>query len=332
MRPTDRQELDKRSPQAADEVIRLGVSACLLGEQVRFDGGHKRDSFLTETLGRFVEWVPVCPEDEAGFGTPREAMRLVQGESGVRLLTVRSARDLTDQLRDYSSTRVAQLAALDLDGYVLKKDSPSCGLLRVKVYGGQGPAARSGRGIFADVLCAAFPLLPIEEEGRLCDPHLRENFVERVFGYRRVRSFFRQRVRAGDLVRFHTQHKLQLLAHSPAAYADLGRVVANTRGTIGARAAAEYSSAFMAALEAPATRGRHSNVLRHMTGYFRKIVDEGSRRDLAGAIDDYERGLIPLVVPVTLIAHYARRHEVQYLLDQVYLQPHPKELMLRNHV
>jgi uncharacterized protein YbgA (DUF1722 family)/uncharacterized protein YbbK (DUF523 family) len=323
------------------EKLRLGVSACLLGDKVRFDGGHKRDPFLADLVSSFVEWVPVCPEVEAGFGTPREAMRLVRDSGGdglgdrpaVRLMTVRTRVDVTGQLEKAVTARVARLAVLDLDGYVLKKDSPSCGLFRVKVYpaSGAGAGERVGRGLFASKLAEAFPLLPLEEEGRLGDPRLRENFIERVFAYRRLRELRSGPVRAGDLMRFHTRHKLLLLAHAPAAYARLGRMVAGTKGRVSQRLLDDYAAAFMSALSVVSSRGRHANVLQHMAGYF-DGVDAASRAELASTIADYQRGLVPLVVPLTLIGHHARRHGVQYLLDQIYLQPHPKELMLRNHV
>jgi uncharacterized protein YbgA (DUF1722 family)/uncharacterized protein YbbK (DUF523 family) len=322
---------------AADDVgverVRLGISACLLGERVRYDGGHKRDPFLIDTLGRFVDWVPVCPEEEAGFGTPREAMRLVRGAGGsTRVVTVRTERDLTNELRATASSRAAQLAAADLDGYVLKKDSPSCGLLRVKVYDSHGSPVRSGRGLFADPLCTALPLLPVEEEGRLSDPRLRETFIERVFAYRRFRELQRQGPRMADLMRFHARHKLLLLAHSPGHYAALGRLLAAAPRGSAARFADAYGRAFMEALAVPASRGRHVNVLQHMAGYLRRLVTDDVRHDLAETVADYQRGLVPLVVPVTLIAHHVKQHRIDYLLDQVYLRPHPKELMLRNHV
>jgi len=320
-------------PQPDDaRPLRLGISACLLGAKVRFDGGHKRDPFLVDTFGRYVEWVPVCPEEEAGFGTPRPAMRLVERDGRIRLLTIKDLRDLTVPMRTLSAARVGSLVAEDLDGYVLKKDSPSCGLHRVKVYSGDGPAARTGRGMFAEALCARLPLLPVEEEGRLGDPRLRENFIERVFAYRRLRDLFAAPARAADLVRFHTREKLLLLAHSPKAYATLGRLVASVRGRVTQPVADEYSATFMTAFGSLASRGRHVNVLQHMAGYFRGVIDDQSRAHLEEAIADYEGGMVPLIVPITLIAHYARLHEVRYLLDQIYLQPHPKELMLRNHV
>jgi len=312
--------------------VRLGVSACLLGQQVRYDGGHKRNSFLIDVLGPFVEWVSVCPEEEAGFGTPREAMRLERRRDGIHLMTVRSKVDVTAQLLEVGERRVPALAAMNLDGYVFKKDSPSCGLMRVKVYGPSGMAERDGRGLFADAVVQAMPLLPTEEEGRLGDPRLRENFVERVFGYRRLRALVAGSPRARDLMDFHARHKLLLLAHSPAAYASLGRFVADTKGRVSQRRLEEYARAFMTALGAMATRGRHANVLQHMAGYFPRLIDAEARGELASSIADYQKGLVPLIVPITLVLHHARAHRVQYLLEQVYLHPHPKELMLRNHV
>jgi uncharacterized protein YbgA (DUF1722 family)/uncharacterized protein YbbK (DUF523 family) len=312
--------------------IRIGISTCLLGEPVRFDGGHKRDAFLTETFGRFVEWVPVCPEVECGFGTPREAMRLVRAGPGVRLLTVKTSVDLTEAMERYSRSRVAALADEDLSGYVLKKDSPSCGLERVKVYDRHGTPARGGRGLFAAALVEAFPHLPVEEEGRLADPRLRDNFIERVFAYWRLRGLFASRWTVGDLVRFHTAHKLLVLAHAPERYRRLGRLVAGARGMARGNLEQRYVAGLMEALAELATTRRHTNVLQHMAGYFKDRLDAASKRELAGTIDDYRRGLVPLVVPLTLIRHHARTLDVAYLAGQTYLEPHPKELMLRNHV
>ena len=311
--------------------LRLGISSCLLGEEVRFDGGHKRDRFLTDALGPYVEWVPVCPELEAGFGVPREAMRLVRTAGDIRLITVKTANDLTDRLQTYARRRLDELAGDNLCGYVLKKDSPSCGLERVKVYGSPVPD-RSGRGLFAAALAARFPSLPIEEEGRLIDPRLRENFIERIFAYRRVRDFFSGRWTRGGLVAFHTAHKLALMAHSPAAYRDLGRLVAGHAAVPRRELAADYTTAFMDALRTPATPGRHANVLQHMLGYFKKTLDADSRAELSDLIDRYAGGQVPLVVPLTLFNHHIRRQDVAYLAGQIYLNPHPAELMLRNHV
>jgi uncharacterized protein YbgA (DUF1722 family)/uncharacterized protein YbbK (DUF523 family) len=322
--------------------VRIGISSCLLGAEVRFDGGHKRDSFLVETFGKFVEWVPVCPEVEAGFGTPRESMRLVRSTQAsgnaetpgepVRLVTIKSGVDLTKPLERYTARRVDQLAGERLSGYVLKKDSPSCGMARVKIYGDKGPPARVGRGVFASGLIHRFPDLPIEEEGRLSDPGLRENFVERVFAYRRLRDLFDGRWRAADLVAFHTAHKLVLMAHAPVAYRELGRLVAQVKRVPAAAMRDRYQSGFMGALAVLATRRTHTNVLQHMAGYFREIVDKDSRTELLETIASYRKGLVPLIVPITLIRHHVRHGGVGYLAGQIYLEPHPAELMLRNHV
>lgn len=236
-----------------DARIRLGISACLLGEPVRFDGGHKRDPFLVESLGPFVEWVLVCPEVESGLDAPRESMRLVQADGQIRLLTNKTAQDHTARMHGYARRRVEELAEGDLFGFVLKKDSPTCGLERVKVYGTAGIPVRSGRGLFADALVRRFPLLPVEEEGRLNDPRLRENFVARIFAYRRLTALFATRWSMGDMVRFHTAHKLTLMAHRPLAYQRLGRLVASGKALARREFQDRYSTEFMTALEAIAT-------------------------------------------------------------------------------
>jgi len=316
------------------ERIRLGISACLLGEPVRFDGGHKRDPFLVESLGPFVEWVPVCPEVEAGFGTPRETMNLVRVENGrIILRTTKTKRDVTRQLTAPIAARVDALARGNLSGYLLKKDSPSCGMERVKVYSDRGgPAARAGRGFFAEALMTRLPNLPVEEEGRLTDARLRENFIERVFAYQRVRRLFESRWTQGGLVAFHTAHKLTLMAHSPVAYAALGRLVARGKSMPRRVLADEYESSFMRALAVVATPQKHANVLQHMLGYFKTSIDADARAELLDLIEEHRQGRVPLVVPIALMKHHVRRQGVAYLAGQVYLDPHPRELSLRNHV
>ena len=312
--------------------IRMGISACLLGQEVRFDGGHKKDAFLTDVLAPHVAWVPVCPEVEVGMGTPRETLRLVRDRGRIRMVTTRSGVDHTEAMEAWGRDRVEALAAEDLDGYVLKKDSPSCGMERVKIYGSDGPGVRDGRGLFAQALLARLPLLPVEEEGRLCDPRLRENFIERVFAYRRLKDLFAGAWSTGDLVRFHTAHKMALLAHSTTAYQELGRVVAHAAKAPKRELRPRYEALFMATLSLPATTRRHTNVLSHMAGHLKTLIDPVSRQELVATIEEYRQGLVPLVVPLTLINHHVRIHRVEYLAGQVYLQPHPRELMLRNHV
>jgi uncharacterized protein YbgA (DUF1722 family)/uncharacterized protein YbbK (DUF523 family) len=311
--------------------LRVGVSTCLLGEEVRFDGGHKRDPFLTETLGPWVEWVPVCPEVELGLGIPREPIRLEGDAAAPRLVAPKSGRDHTDAMVRLARARVGTLARAGLDGYVLKKDSPSCGMERVRVYGAKGPPLRRGVGIFARALMDRLPLLPVEEEGRLHDPCLRENFVERLFVYARWRDFLAARPTRGGLVAFHTAHKLLVLSHVPTAYSWLGRVIAHAKERPLRDVLTDYGAGLMEALAVPATPARHVNVLEHMLGYFSDALEPDERQELVEAIADHRRGLVPLVVPLTLVKHHVRRLGVGYLAGQVFLEPHPRELMLRNH-
>jgi uncharacterized protein YbgA (DUF1722 family)/uncharacterized protein YbbK (DUF523 family) len=297
---------------------RLGVSACLLGRKVRYDGQHKRDRFCVDVLGPFVEWVPRPPVRLVGPGTPR-------------LVSEPGGEDWTARMAALADARVAELARLGLSGYVTKKDSPSCGLERVRVWpAGRGAPRRDGIGAFVRVLVERLPLLPIEEEGRLQDPGLRESFVERVFAYRRWQALREGTLTRGALVAFHTAHKLALLSHSPDGYRKLGRIVAAAKGRPLAAVADAYGALFMAALARVATRGRHVNVLQHMAGYFR-AAPRADRAELDEAIRDFSRGHVPLVVPLTLFRSQVRRHEVGYLAGQTYLDPDPKELMIRNH-
>lgn len=319
---------------AADEV-RIGVSACLLGENVRFDGGHRRDRFVTDTLARFVTFVPVCPEVELGLGTPRETLRLIDGPDPAgppRLVAPASGADHTDGMARLARERVAGLEAQGLRGYITKKDSPTCGLERVRVYDRNVVPARRGVGLFAAALLAGAPLLPVEEDGRLQDPRLRENFFERVFAYGRLRALFgRPDWTAGDLVAFHTREKLLLMAHSPAVYRRLGPLVAAPHAVPRDELARTYQEVFMTGLRTLATKGRHVNALQHMQGFVTDALAPDERAELSDVIADFGRGHVPLVVPLTLLKHHVRRQQVEWLSVQTYLDPHPKELMLRNH-
>jgi uncharacterized protein YbgA (DUF1722 family)/uncharacterized protein YbbK (DUF523 family) len=320
------------APAGTDRPVRIGVSSCLLGENVRYDGGHKRDAFLVGTLGRFVEWVPVCPEVELGLGTPRDTIRLERRAGGVRLVEPRAGRDLTDAMRSHAARRISQIARLGLSGYVLKKGSPSCGMERVKVWSEGGMPARDGRGVFADELMERLPDLPVEEEGRLSDPRLRENFIQRVFARHRLQGLFSGRWTVGRLVAFHASQKLLLMAHSPQAYARIGRLVAGARTMGRAALAGTYVRETMAALSRPATVRRHVNVLQHVLGYFSRDLTPEERAEMVAVIEDYREELVPLIVPLTLVRHHVRRLGIAYLQQQVYLRPHPKELLLLNHV
>jgi len=301
---------------------------------VRYDARHKRDPFLVDVLGPFVEWVPVCPELELGMGVPREPICLVGLPKAPRLVAARSGVDYTETMHAWAERRAAELEREDLCGYISKKDSPSCGLERVPVHParGGGPPRREGTGAWARVLLARQPLLPVEEEGRLHDPSLRESFIERVFACARWKAMLAEGLTRGSLVAFHTAHKLTLLAHSSSAWRRLGKLVdVPGRGSVG-EAARAYGEGFMEALKVPATRGRHTSVLRHMLGHFRHVLRPGDRRELEELVSDYGRGLVPLIVPLTLFRHHVRTCGVTYLAGQVYLDPDPRELMLRNHV
>lgn len=303
-----------------------------MGQEVRFDSGHKRDRYLTDVLNDFVEWVPVCPEVESGMPTPRPAMRLKEGGNGLTMVEVKSGNDHTRTMEQFSSRRVRQLKALELSGYILKKNSPSCGMARVKIWSEKGMPRHDGVGIFAAALMDLYPNLPVEEEGRLHDAKLRENFVERVFAYQRVRTLFSGRWTRGQVMQFHTAHKLQVMAHSTVAYQELGRMVAAVKEIPRSEFRQKYEDGFMGALSIFATRGRNANVLQHAAGYVTKKIDSPSRVELADLIHDYRKGLVPLIVPITLLRHHIRACGVDYLSGQIFLEPHPKELMLRNHV
>jgi uncharacterized protein YbgA (DUF1722 family)/uncharacterized protein YbbK (DUF523 family) len=311
--------------------IKLGLSACLAGEKVRYDGGHRWERFLTDTLGPYVEFVTVCPEVECGLGVPREPMRLVGRPEEPRLLTVRTKQDLTERLLNWAGKRVAELAREDLDGFIFKAKSPSSGRARVKVYNERGVPSATGVGLFARVFMAHFPLLPVEDEGRLHDPEIRENFIERLFFHRRWRELLAKKPDLGDLVAFHTRHKLQIMAHSPEHYRQIGRLVAQGRERPLPELLAAYQDLVLAALRLQATISKNANVLHHLLGYFKKQLSGDQKQELLEIIDYYRKGLVPLIVPVTLINHYVRHYQEPYLREQFYLHPHPLELKLRNH-
>lgn len=315
-----------------DSPIRLGISRCLLGDEVRFDGGHKRDHFLTDVLGRYVEWVPVCPEVEAGLGTPREAMQLVGDPRHPRLMTITSKHDHTEAMNTMIEERLGSINKPDLSGFVFKKGSPSCGVERVRMYTEQGIPNQAGSGIFAQAFQKQFPLIPVEEEGRLSDPAFRENFIERVFCYRRFQDLVQNGITRQALIRFHTIHKYLLLSHSQPHYEAIGRLVGQADRHRPKELTVKYGALFMKTLMVKATIRQHVNVLHHIVGYFKSRLKTHEKAELLGVIDDYHRGLTPLLVPLTLIKHYVGVFDVDYIRDQVYLNPHPKELMLRNHV
>lgn len=311
---------------------KVGISACLLGQRVRYDGGHKRDFFLTEIFGRFVDWVPVCPEVEIGMGIPRESVHLVGTAERARMIAEKSGKDWTSAMRRFAGTRTSELAPLNLSGYIFKKNSPSCGTEKVRVYSSSGMPARNGRGLFAAAVMSKFPLMPVEEEGRLNDPALRENYIERVFAYARWQKTCAKIKSRGLLGQFHTVHKFLLLAHSDRCYRHLGRLVADGKKQSLGSLYDQYGAVFMQALAMRASVKKHANVLEHMVGYFSQRLLPSERAELVELIRDYREQLVPLIAPITLIRHYVKKYAVDYLNQQVYLCPSPKELMLRNHV
>jgi uncharacterized protein YbgA (DUF1722 family)/uncharacterized protein YbbK (DUF523 family) len=312
--------------------IRLGISTCLLGERVRFDGGHKLDHFLTDTLGQYVEYVPVCPEVECGFGIPRESFRLVGDPDNPRLVTTRTQVDHTERMVQWARRRVQELEKEDLCGYVFKGGSPSSGMERVKVYDRNGVPGKVGVGIFARIFMQSFPLLPAEEEGRLHDPKLRENFIERIFALRRWRETLSLKPSPGVLVEFHTRHKLLILSHSPEIYRAMGRLVAEGKKIPLPTLYEKYEGLLMQALQLRTTAKKNANVLQHMLGYFKEQLSPTEKQEMLEIIDQYRQELFPLIVPLTLMNHYVRKYNQPYLKEQVYLNPHPLELQLRNHV
>lgn len=300
------------------DAIRVGVSSCLLGQKVRYDGGHKRHDFVADILGARVVFVPVCPEVELGLGTPRQTLRLIRKEDDVRLIMA-NGHDYTTAMRAFAKKRVEQLKDEDLSGYVLKKDSPSCGLTRVKVYEDTGIPSKTGRGVYADALLARWPHLPVEEEGRLQDEALRENFLERLTAYHRLQGLFSGRWTIGQLVAFHTAHKLAVLAHTTDGYRRLGRLVADAKGMDRAELREAYTSELMRSMTLLATPKKHANVLMHMLGYFRGQIDTGDREELLNAINEYRVGRMSRLVALTLLRHHVRRGQVTYLAGQTYL-------------
>ena len=310
--------------------IKIGISSCLLGEEVRFDGGHKRDRFITDRLSAFVKFVPVCPEIAIGLGVPRQPIRLVAKDGIHRAMGVRDeSLDVTQDMVRYAKKTSPRLDKIS--GYIFKSKSPSCGMERVKLYPGDlSMPNRDGIGLYARTIMEMMPDLPVEEEGRLNDPVLKENFVERIFIYRRWQDMANQGITAARLIDFHTRHKLSIMAHGQVAYQQLGRIIANPEKQPLPNLATEYVSKLMASLKRPASRRANTNVLQHVQGYLKEKLDKSDKPELVQTIETYRLGYLPLIVPITLLQHHFRRNPVPYIARQIYLNPHPPELMLRN--
>ncbi|MBN2433095.1 MAG: DUF1722 domain-containing protein [Acidobacteria bacterium] len=315
------------------EKIRIGISSCLLGEKVRFDGQHKWDRYITGTLGQFFEWVPVCPEVEYGLPIPRETLRLVGDPQAPRLMTGKTKIDHTDGMLRWADGRLQELSKNDLSGFIFKSKSPSSGMSGIKVYRAEdGMPIGRGTGIFAGAFMRRFPLIPVIDEGRLHDLNLRENFIEKVFVYHSWQRFLADGPTIGRLVDFHTRNKLLLMSHSPKHYKLMGQLVARARQVPAAELYREYIGHLMAAFALLATTKKNTNVLYHIVGFFKKHLTPGEKQELIEVIDNFRFGYLPLIAPIVLVNHYVRKYDIDYLRQQTYLQPHPLELQLRNHV
>jgi uncharacterized protein YbgA (DUF1722 family)/uncharacterized protein YbbK (DUF523 family) len=315
-----------------DGKFKIGISSCLLGNEVRWNAGHKLDKYLTRTLGKFVEYVPVCPEVEAGFGVPRESFRLVGDPENPSLITFKSKTDHTDQMLTWAKRRVRELEKEDLCGFIFKSDSPSSGMIRVKVYNDKGMPHRVGVGMFARAFMEHFPLIPVEDDGRLNDPIIRENFILQIFTMKRWRDNLTQKRGMGKIVEFHTDNKLLILSHSPKHYRLMGKMVADGKKMPIGELYDQYQQLLMKALKLRTTIKKNTNVLQHLMGYFKKQLSSDEKQELLEVFDQYRQELVPLIVPITLINHYVRKYDQTYLKRQTYLNPHPVELKLRTHV
>lgn len=312
------------------DKIKIGVSGCLLGQKIRFDGMGKFHWYINEVLGNYFEYVSMCPEVEIGMGIPRKAVRLVGQLKSPEMIEPVSGMNWTKKMHSYSSKKLPGLS--ELSGFLFKKGSPSCGVFRTKVYQGNGVPIANGRGLFADAFCKHWPLIPVEEEGRLNDAQLRENFLERVFGYHRLKSLMSERFKRGDWVKFHERNKFLLLSHSRTHYTQLGQLVARIADLSPKNFKEEYAKVYMATLALKTTPKKHSDALLHILGFLKKIIGSKEKADLVQAIENYRIGVHPLIVPMTLLNHYITVYEVPYIHEQFYLNPHPADLSLRNHV
>ena len=315
-----------------EERLKLGISSCLLGEEVRWNAGHKLDRYLTYTLGQFVDFVPVCPEVEAGFGVPRESLRLVGDPEAPRLVTFKTKEDKTEPMLKWAGRRVKELEKEDLCGFIFKSDSPSSGMIRVKVYSEKGMPEKKGVGMFAREFMSHFPRIPVEDDGRLHNPEIRENFIERIFTLRRWRQTLAKKATMGGLVEFHTRNKLLILSHSPKHAGLMGKLVAEGKGLPISDLFSRYEKILMEGLALKTTLKKNMNVLQHMMGYFKKQLTSDEKQELLEVYDQYYQGLVPLLVPLTLMNHYVRKYDQPYLKEQTFLNPHPVELKLRTHV
>ena len=313
------------------DKIKIGVSACLMGEPVRWNGGHARDRYLTDILGQYAEYVPVCPEVECGMGVPRETLRLVGNPDNPNLVTSKTNVDHTHRMTEWARKRVKELEKENLCGFVFKKNSPSSGLYKVPVKNFKGMPQKKGQGIFARVFTEHFPLVPVEEDGRLHDAKLRETFIEQIFTLMRWREMLSKKKSLGNLIDFHTRHKLLIMSHSPTHSQMMGKLVAESKTLPIEDVFVQYEALLIGALRLKTTLKKNINVIQHIMGYFKKQLSSDEKQELIEIIEQYRQEHVPLIVPVTLLNHYVRKYNIAYLSKQFYLKPHPIALKLRNH-
>jgi uncharacterized protein YbgA (DUF1722 family)/uncharacterized protein YbbK (DUF523 family) len=315
-----------------EDKIRLGISSCLLGNKVRYDGQHSYENWLVEGLGRYVSYIPVCPEVECGLPIPRPAMHLVGNAENPHLIVIKDGTNLTEQMLTFCRKRVSELAKEQLCGFVFKSRSPSSGMERVKIYPENGGLPQKiGVGLFAREFMRAYPLLPVEEEGRLLDPQLRENFIERIFIMQRWLHMMNETPKLKDLINFHTRHKLLIMSHSNVHYKNMGKLIANASQSNVGVLFQTYLEMLMLATKQKSTPKKHQNVMLHILGYFKKDLSAEEKAEIIDIINKYKECNYPLIVPITLLNHYVRKYDKPYLAEQYYLNPHPVELNLRNH-
>ncbi|MFA0085385.1 hypothetical protein BCU70_00800 [Vibrio sp. 10N.286.49.C2] len=312
-----------------EQPITLGISSCLLGEKVRYDSGHKQSTYVNKELRDYFSFVSVCPEVGMGLPVPRPTIRLMSNEERISLVETKDAtKDYTDGMLTYTHQKVAELEDTEMCGYIVCAKSPSCGMERVKVYT-VGHAKTNGVGLYTEHLMKKMPWLPVEEDGRLNDPVLKENFISRVFGLNDFYQSMQGAPTPGKIVDFHSRYKLTLMAHNPSAYKSLGRLVAHQNELEPSDFYQQYRQGLMDGLKHRASRKNVTNVLMHIQGYFKRSLNADEKRELSQVIDDYRTGVLPLLSPLTLIKHYLRAYPDDYLAQQRFLQPHPEEMRLR---
>ena len=315
-----------------ENKVKIAISSCLMGNEVRFNGGHKRHSFLMNELSHFVDWRPFCPEVAIGLGVPRSTLRLVGDADSPRLIMPKTNEDYTEKMKAFATKLSDQLKDEGIHGIILKSASPSCGMRRVKVYNEKGLPSRDGVGVFAAEILKKFALTPVEEDGRMNDPMHRENFIFRVFVWKQWCELMESGLSMKKLYAFHTKHKYRLMAHSPSELKTLGNLLADKRTDTVANIAGQYIIKFMSVLSSPVNKKRHANSLFHISGYFKKHLSTDEKIELSKCIESYRNGIFPLILPLSFLNHYAKKYQVNYLMDQSYLKPHPEQLKLMNAI